>query len=198
MKAASWRLYCQQLLKKYRKSTTYPRRTAPRQMSKTFSSLMLHSPSDKKITTGALQCMSENQTILRRTILYLSVLQFESMIFCALSRARVKFVPRPATFCMAAVSSSSGVLAKSFSMQVEGSLWKRIKLYASLLVPPNWVLRSTAAWRASQKLYRAEKTDPSLLFALGVMRSTPAELASGCRSHSFIELDLDAEEFMKK
>ena len=166
-------------------------------MSKMVSSLMLHSPSDKKITTGDLQCMSAYQTLVLRTGLYLSVLHCESIIFCARSRARAKSVPPPATYCKAAVSSSSGELAKSFSTQVEGSLLKRIKLYASLLAPPDWAWRSMAAWRASQKLYRAEKTDPSLLFAVGVMRSIPAELASGCRSRDAIDPDLGAEAFVK-
>jgi hypothetical protein len=50
-----------------------------------------------------------------------------------------------------------------------------------------------ADWRASQKLWSAEKTDPSLLFAVGVMRSVPAALGSGCRSCWHIDSDLQAK-----
>jgi hypothetical protein len=74
---------CQQSLKISKIYYTYPRRTAPRQMSKIVSSLMLHSPSDKKITTRVLQYMSAYQTLFLWTVLYLSVPQCESMIFCA-------------------------------------------------------------------------------------------------------------------
>jgi hypothetical protein len=156
MKVASWRSYCQQALKILKIYHTNPWRTAPRHMSKIISSLMPHSPSDKKITTGVLQCMSAYHVSTTdsspQNVSYLSVLQCESMIFCARERAPAKFVPPPATYCKAAVNSSSGELAKSFSIQVEGSLSKRIKLYESLLAPPKWALRSMAAWRASQKL----------------------------------------------
>ena len=75
---------------------------------------------------------------------------------------------------------------------------KKIKLYASLLAPPSWALRSMAAWRASQKLYRDEKTDPSLWFAVAVMRSTPAELASGRRSRQLIDKDLGGQRVHKE
>src|ERR1700733_6259017 len=82
---------------------------------------------------------------------YLSVLQCEVITFCAVSNALEKSLPPMALNCKAAVSSSSGELVKSFSMDVEGSWLKKIKLYASFLLPPNNALRSTAAWRSIQK-----------------------------------------------
>ena len=83
---------------------------------------------------------------------HLSALQFEIMTFCALAKALEKSVPPSAPKRRAAVSSSSGELVKSFSMDVDGSRLKKTKLYASLLPPPVAELRSIAACRAIQKL----------------------------------------------
>jgi hypothetical protein len=74
------------------------------------------------------------------------------MTFCALAKALEKSVPPSALKRKAVVSSSPGELAKSFSMDVDGSWLKKISLYASLLPPPIVELRSTAACRAIQKL----------------------------------------------
>jgi hypothetical protein len=65
----------------------------------------------------------------------------------------VKSVPPLMPYANVAVSSLSGELVKSFSIDEEDASWlKKIRLYASLLSPPRDELRSTAAWRAIQKL----------------------------------------------
>ena len=119
----------------------------------------------------------------------LSAFQCEVMTLCALSMALEKFVWPWALNFKAAVSNSSGELVKSFSIGVDGSWLKKIKLYAFLLTPPISELRLTAACRAIQKMKSDVNAAPSRLFAMRLMCSNPAE-SGGCMSCWDIDSDL--------
>ena len=78
---------------------------------------------------------------------------------------------------------------KSFSIGVDCSWLKKIKLYASFLTPPISELRFTVACRAIQKLKSDVNAAPSRLFSVRLMCSNPAELG-GCMSCWDIDKDL--------
>src|SRR6266849_564761 len=125
MKVVSWRLHCQHF-----------REATENQLHKPLANSSTTDVIDGFIPDVVLTVGQENQDrcsiihvsisckgyeLFRTKYFYLSVLQCAFMIFCALSRALVKSVPPSASNRRAAVNSSSGELAKSLSIEVDGS-----------------------------------------------------------------------------
>ena len=123
MKRASWRSYCEQSPEFIENQAHKPlaHGSAADVVDRFISDVVLTVGQENQDRRSIVSHMSVYQAFFQKMFLYLSVLQCAFIIFCALSRARVKSVQPSASNRKAAVNSSSGELAKSFSIEVTGS-----------------------------------------------------------------------------